>query len=458
MRTACLALAVVALSRAADFHSGQAARAVIGQFSFSARDTGINAHALSITHGKLNAAEANRLLSFDISKACSLCGLAPVSVANQSVIRGVSAVAVFGKTVVAADAANHRVLIWRSTTPTPGVIGPKQPDVVLGQNISEPVSVAYDGHRLFVGDAALHHVLVWNSLPTLDDQPADAALGKADSTPGPATIGTPSALASDGANLFIADSENRRILVFSPGDIDLPEDAIVNSASLLATPLAPGTLVTIRAAGLANDSEAAESSGAEPLPTQLAGVEVYLDGTPLPLLSVSPEEIQAQLPYDLGSATSGSLYLRSSREGGAAMVSSAAAVRFAPASPGIFAVGGSEPRSGLVLHTAAEPDPDGGPAKGAPISAENPATPGEAVTVWANGLGFLGDDAIISVHAMVNGEPAEVLSARLPRGVIGVYEVVVVLPARLPAKEVRLQLVQNSVPSNTVIFPVRTAP
>jgi len=34
MRTACLALAVVALSRAADFHSGQAARAVIGQSSF----------------------------------------------------------------------------------------------------------------------------------------------------------------------------------------------------------------------------------------------------------------------------------------------------------------------------------------------------------------------------------------------------------------------------------------
>ena len=458
MRTACLALAAAVLAQAADFHSGQAARAVIGQSSFSARETGINAHALSIAHGRLNAAEANRLLTFDVSKPCTLCGLAPVSVMNQAVMRGVSAVAVFGKTVVAADAANHRVLIWRSTAPSPGVIGPKQPDVVLTQGIAEPVSVAYDGHRLFVGDAALHHVLVWNALPALDDQPTDAVLGKTDSAPGPATIGTPAALASDGANLFIADSENRRILIFSPGDIELPEDAIVNSASLLATPLAPGTLVTIRAAGVANDSEATEPAGGEPLPTQLAGVEVYLNGSLLPLLSVSPEEIQAQLPFDLGVASSGSLYLRGLRGGGPAIVTSAAAVRFAPTSPGIFAVGNAEPRNGLLLHSSGERGADGGPARGVPISAENPATPGEAVTVWANGLGFEGEDAVLSVRAMVNGEPAEVVSARLPRGVIGVYEVVVVLPARLQGKNVRLQLVQNATPSNTVIFPVRTSP
>ena len=109
----------------------------------------------------------------------------------------------------------------------------------------------------------------------------------------------------------MADTENRRILVFSAGDIDLSENDILNSATLAPTAFAPGTLVTIRAAGAANNSEVAEASGDEPLPTKLAGVEVYLNGAPLPLLSVSPDEIQAQLPYDLGSGTSGSLYLRS---------------------------------------------------------------------------------------------------------------------------------------------------
>ncbi len=465
MRNVCLSLILAAVASAADFHSGQAARAVIGQSSFSAREAGVSAHALSLTHGRLFAAEANRLVAFDVSKPCTLCGFAPFSIANQAVMRGVAGVAVAGKVVVAADPANRRVLIWRSTTSSPGVIGAKQPDVVL--TMAEPVSVAYDGRRLFVGDAAQHHVLVWNALPNTDDQPADAILGKAESgSPDAATIGTPSALVSDGTNLFVADTDNRRILVFSPGDIDLPEENILNSASLLATPLAPGTLVTIRAAGLANETESAEESSNGPLPTRLADVEVYLNGSPLPLLLVSPEEIQAQLPYDLAGGTAGSLYLRSLREDGTALVSSAAAVRIVPASPGIFAIGTREPRYGLLLHASNEQDAEGGPAKGVPVTNENPAAPSEVVTVWANGLGLVGagdadsteGDTVLPVSALVDGEPAEVLSARLPRGALGVYEVAVALPAGIAMSgDVRLQLVENAVLSNTVIFPVRAA-
>jgi uncharacterized protein (TIGR03437 family) len=465
VRNVCLPLILAAVASAADFHSGQAARAVIGQSSFSAREAGVSAHALSLAHGRLFAAEANRLVAFDVSRPCTLCGFAPVSIANQAVMRGVAGVAVSGKVVVAADATNHRVLIWRSTTPSPGLLGTKQPDVVL--TIAEPVSVAYDGHRLFVGDAAQHRVLVWNALPNTDDQPADALLGKMEGgAPDAATIGTPAALVSDGTNLFVADPENRRILVFSPGDIDLPADDIVNSASLEATPLAPGMLVTIRARGMANETESADESGSESLPTQLANVEVYLNGSPIPLLAVSPDEIQAQLPYDLAGATAGSLYLRSVRENGPALISSAAAVEIAPASPGIFAIGTREPRNGLLLHASNEQDAEGGPAKGVPITDENPAAPGEVVTVWANGLGLVGaadaalidGDTVFPVSALVNGEPAEVLSARLPRGAVGIYEVVVALPGGIAVSdEVRLQLVENGVPSNTVIFPVRVS-
>lgn len=458
MRIACLALALAGLAHGGDFHTGQAARAVIGQPSFSAREAGISANALSLTGGKLYAAESNRILAFDVSNPCALCGLAPVSVINQSVMRGVSAVAVLGKVVVMADVANHRVLIWGTTTPNSGVIGPKQPDVVLGGRMVDPVSVAYDGQRLFVGDASQHRVLIWNALPSTDDQPADVVLGQSDSAPGAASVGTPSALVSDGTNLFVADSENRRILVFSAGDIDLSENDIVNSATLLPTPFAPGTLVTIRASGAANNSEAADPSGSGPLPTQLAGVEVYLNGMPLQLLSVSPNEIQAQLPYELGSGNSGSLYLRSLRDGGAMLVSSAAAIHFVPASPGIFAIGKMEPRSGLLLHASLQPDNDGSPAKGSPITAEDPAAPGEKVTVWANGLGFLGEEAGSPVRAVINGEPVEVVSARLPKGAVGVYEVVITLPAHFSTgQEARLQLLQNSAASNTVIFPVQAA-
>jgi uncharacterized protein (TIGR03437 family) len=465
MQKACLAIILAGVAQAADFHSGQAARAVIGQTSFSARESGVSAHALSINHGRLYAAEANRLVTFDVSKPCTLCGFAPISVANQTVMRGVAGVAVAGKVVVAADTANHRVLIWRSTTPSPGAIGAKQPDVVL--SMAEPVSVAYDGRRLFVGDATQHRVLVWNALPNTDDQPADAVLGKTESSaPDAATIGNPAALVSDGTNLFVADTDNRRILIFSPGDIGLSEEDIINSASLLAVPLAPGMLVTVRASGLATETEAADSASTELLPTRLADVEVYLNGTLLPLLAVSPEEIQAQLPYDLGGATAGSLYLRSMRENGSVLISSAAAVRIVPASPGIFAIGTREPRNGLLLHASGEHEVEGGPAKGAPITDESPAAPGEVVTLWASGLGLVsgGDggstegDTLLPVNALVNGEPAEVLSARLPRGVVGIYEVVVALPAAIAAgAEVHLQLAENAMLSNTVIFPIKAA-
>jgi len=458
MRIAFLALALTGLLRAGDFHTGQAARAVIGQPSFSSHEAGISANALSLTRGKLYAAETNRILEFDISNPCALCGLAPVSVVNQSVMRGISAVAVLGKVVVMADPATHRVLIWGSTEPTANAMGPKQPDVILGDGMVEPVSVAFDGHRLFVGDASQHRVLIWNALPNTDNQPPDVVLGQSDTAPGAATVGTPAALVSDGTNLFVADTENRRILIFSPGDLDLAENDILNSATLLPSALAPGTLVTIRAAGAANDSESVPPSNNGPLPTQLAGVEVYLNGAPVPLLSVSPDEIQAQLPYDLGTASSGSLYLRSLREGGAVLLSSAAAVHFVPASPGIFAIGKIEPRNGLLLHTSELPEDEGAPAKGSPITPDNPAAPGEKVTVWANGLGFLGDEAPLPVRAMINGEPAEVVSARLPHSSVGVYEVVIALPARFsPGHQARLQLVQNSIPSNTVIFPVQVA-
>jgi uncharacterized protein (TIGR03437 family) len=67
-------------------------------------------------------------------------------------------------------------------------------------------------------------------------------------------------------------------------------------------------------------------------------------------------------------------------------------------------------------------------------------------------------DTVLPVRALVNGEPAEVLSARLPRGALGIYEVAVALPPAVAASdEVRLQIVENAVLSNAVVFPVKSA-
>jgi uncharacterized protein (TIGR03437 family) len=439
----------------AEFQSGQAARAVIGQASFSARDAGIVVHALTASKGRLYAADAsNHVLTFDLAKipgpkddlsdrqgtGCSVCGFAPVTVENQAVIRGVAGAAAYGKTVVVADAANHRVLIWRDSS-----VGSQKPDIVLGRGGSallEPTSVAFDGKRLFIGDAGLHRVLVWNALPAADDQPADAVLGQPDfnstatnDVPGANTLHSPAALVSDGTNLFVADAADRRILVFTPGDTALTGDAVVNSASLLATPLAPGGLATIRTKGQSDSSR----------------VEVVLNGETAPALSISAEEIQIRTPDDLGNATAGSLYIRLQQAGGAVTVSNAVGVKLASAFPGLYAFAGSEPRAGLLLHS------DAATSGGVPVTPETPARAGEAITAWGTGLGAVDEDGNVlnPVNAWVNGLRAEVVSAKLPQDALGVYEIRVILPPdSANSGTAQMYLTQTGNSSNTITFAV----
>jgi uncharacterized protein (TIGR03437 family) len=492
-RTAILLLAGASLF-AAEFQNGQAARAVLAQPSFTSREQGIKVTSLSVSHGRLYAADAARhVLTFDLSKlpdvredfstrqsnGCAVCGYTPMSTVNQSVMPGVAAVSVWGRMVAIADSDKHRVLVWRDSTSS-------RPDVVLGQSsdasvvgpgtLVDPVSVALDGKRIFVGDAALHRVLVWNSFPTSDDQPADAVLGQPDFTvasannpPVPDSIANPAALASDGTNLFVADSVNRRILVFSPGDVRLAADAVVNSASLLSGPLAPGTLISVNAGGLGEGSDSADATKSQALPKRLAGTEVIFDGQALPLLAVSPTQVQAQIPYDLANRGAASFYVRVEHANGTVTVTTPISLKLAPTSPGLFAFSGSEPRIGILLHGGGS-EVDGGP----PVDEQSPATPGEVLTIWATGLGAVSENSAsdslsagrphegvaaavsVPVKALINGEDVQVLSATLPEGAIGVYRIQVVVPQEIAARgEAYLSIAQNVNVSNTVRFPLR---
>lgn len=484
---------------AAEFQTGQAARAVLGQPSFTAREGGVNAASMVVLRDRLYAADNSRhTLTFDLSKLggvrddrsgrpsgiCSVCGFAPIAQTNQSVMPGVAAVSVWGKTIVVADALNHRVLVWRDSSAPRSDRGP---DVILGRlsdtlplgpaTLSNPVSVALDGKRLFVGDAALHRVLIWNALPATDDQPADVVLGQTDfistspsDSPGPQSIATPAALASDGTNLFVADAASRRILVFSPGDTPLAPDSVVNSASLRTGPLAPGTLITINGNSFTDSAEAAPAGVNEPLPKRLGGLEAVFDGQLLPLLSVSPTEIQAQLPYDLGARGAASFYLRVEHRGGTTTVTTPVSLKLVPASPGLFALGGSEPRGAILLHPQGRPAEEGG----APITAESPARPGEIVRIWAAGLGLLSDNGealaghphngeeaavAIPVSAQIDGQSVQVISAKLPTGAIGVYEIEIAIPTGLaPDSEAQLVVTQNGLASNVVTFALQPPP
>jgi uncharacterized protein (TIGR03437 family) len=64
----------------------------------------------------------------------------------------------------------------------------------------------------------------------------------------------------------------------------------------LSSRLVPGSAVTLNGAGI---TDASYSALQTPLPTELGGVQVTLDGVPAPLLSVSPSSIVFQTPWEI---------------------------------------------------------------------------------------------------------------------------------------------------------------
>ncbi|MEL6926791.1 MAG: hypothetical protein AAFO94_22310, partial [Bacteroidota bacterium] len=139
-----------------------------------------------------------------------------------------------------ADTAQNRVFIWNQLPTTEF----QNPDIVLGQSAKQatgrnasgkvngsslfyPSGIWSDGTRLIVADAWNHRVLIWSQLPTTDGQPADIVIGQPDfesndpnvkgisHNPTAQSLNWPYGVFSDGVQLWIADTGNRRVLYFS---------------------------------------------------------------------------------------------------------------------------------------------------------------------------------------------------------------------------------------------------
>ena len=131
-----------------------------------------------------------------------------------------------------SDRNNNRIMIWNKIPTSNGA----NADVVLGQTdftssggattqtgLSEPEGLWSDGKKLAVADFGNNRVLIWNSIPTTNGAPADVVVGQPDFTsfdnpdpPDAQSLDQPGAVTSDGTSLFVADSRNNRILVYSP--------------------------------------------------------------------------------------------------------------------------------------------------------------------------------------------------------------------------------------------------
>ncbi len=415
-----------------------------------------------------------------------------------------------GQRLFVSDLGHNRVLIWNSIPTQSGrpadvVVG--QPDMTSGvannatkvcasngtnasgeptyptrcaATLDFPRFALSDGTRLFIADGGNDRVLVYNTIPQQNGAAADAVLGQISGTVTQTSdtqdspflsrrgasdaLRTPTSLAWDGTNLYVADPFARRVLVFTPADQALPLSGIRNAASLnvfaigavqftgtitegntitikirdkeykyqvkkddtlekittavvnlinadggdpwvIATPnlaltsviltsriggeegnsttiassagpsstvtimatasgsnlsggqdaakLGPGTLISIFGNNLADvpEGEVVQApAAADPLPGELAGVQVYVDGMRAPIMSVSRNQINAQLPFEVGDATSVTAWVRKQDRSGNVTATSALGIPVVPANPGIFTYAGADPRPAVALH------------------------------------------------------------------------------------------------------------
>lgn len=216
--------------------------------------------------------------------------------------------------------------------------------------------------------------------------------------------------------------------------------SVLNGASFeISKPISAGSLVSLK--GNALSSGAPVQASAIPLPASLGGTSVTFNSIPAPLLYVSPEQINAQVPWNLPGATAAVVVTVN----GTALP--AFTVSLAQFSPAVFALqSGAGP--GVAINR------DGTVAAG-PITglATRPAKYGEVIFILATGLGAVdlsiadgaaSNDALrytaTKPRVLIGGASAQVLFYGLSPQFVGVNQLNVVVPDGIDTGVVPLQI------------------
>lgn len=290
-----------------------------------------------------------------------------------------------------ADAINNRVLLFPLGPETPAmgavashVIGQSSFELgaanggTTGLRTPADVVVSPDG-VIRIADAENHRVLEYQGGLFLPSAGAAAVrvFGQANfnartinynSTDGRATaqgLFQPSSLFLDrNGMLYVGDGGNNRIVEYVN-----PAVAVSAATFLTSVGVAAGSLASVFGVDFTTEMAAAATV---PLPTQLAGVTVEMEGASLPLIFVSPTQINLQIPPSTPIGSRTVLVRKAATDeliGGGLMNVSATR-------PGLFTFS----QNGIGFAVAVNED-------GTFNSPENPASRGSVVTLYGTGQG-----------------------------------------------------------------------
>jgi uncharacterized protein (TIGR03437 family) len=219
---------------------------------------------------------------------------------------------------------------------------------------------------------------------------------------------------------------------------------VVNAASYSPAPnnqVAPGQIVSIF--GLNFLASGRADAGTTPLPTQLGNVTVTACGQNIPLFSVFPGQINAQLPFECPTAGATPLTVVAGGQ-----TSAAYSLALAAASPGVFTVNSSGTGDGAIFH-----------GDGSLVSATNPAKGGEQIVVYCTGLGPTNptfatgapatatNQTVNSVTVLIGGQNASVVYSGMTVGFAGLYQLNVIVPPALTGSQPLMVMAGSSATS-----------
>lgn len=250
----------------------------------------------------------------------------------------------------------------------------------------------------------------------------------------------------DGRQLnFIEIDSGTIVSGIAQRQLALPSDAIVSAASFAPGLAAPGSLFSIFGDGLASGVTGA---GGFPLPTQLGGTSVSVDGKTIPVYYVSPSQINAQMPVETQPGSAQIVVTIGGR--------SSAPVTFTVpnAGPGVFTYGQSR---------AIAVNQDG--SVNGPFA---PTRSGDTIVVYLTGAGPVQPSSTwitgspspsglsrvtLPFAVSIGGQPASVDYLGLTPGSIGLYQLNLRIPS-LPQGDHTLVITVGGNASNSALISV----